>query len=574
MDHVPAENDLTNGLFVVDGALMRTARCAIVLVLALIACNEPDLYIPPGPGQDEPPSGIDAPQAPVPSTPGRASIDAISVPDGAIEAPLPGDSSTPLGPGKDNGASCSAASECASGHCVEGLCCDSACEGPCMTCRSASSPGSCVATAEGQTPAPGRPACERGEPSTCLGTGACDGRGLCAFHPPTTVCAPASCKDGLVREEGKCSGAGQCVLPSARSCKPFRCDAKGVSCASACTSNADCDGEACVNGRCGRVGIGIKCSAGSDCLSGHCRDGVCCDRACGEPCEACDLPDKLGTCSNLPAGQQPHGKPRCPGSGTCAAACSGTSNQCSYPTSQCRAGSCSGNTAVAAVSCDGKGSCPESPRQSCGDMVCRSSRCEKCTDDKSCGSGRRCCSLGQCAECCVDRDCKQDEGHQDSCESGRCQSRCQGAFRSCPGNVCVPPDQCCSGYLPCKTPSGDVACHADNGARCVLLHRQTDLAEGEVNPIVSPSDFECTDSTLQLRAGVRLRERKVGRCTLEECSKMLTIDDFECTPQGVSRKRYISCFEVAIKDGSPQATLIGHTAGGPADGTARLTCPQ
>ncbi len=44
---------------------------------------------------------------------------------------------------------------------------------------------------------------------------------------------------------------------------------------------------------------GESCSDDLECLSGFCADGVCCDYACGSPCEACNLPGSEGTCTRV-----------------------------------------------------------------------------------------------------------------------------------------------------------------------------------------------------------------------------------------------------------------------------------
>jgi hypothetical protein len=65
-------------------------------------------------------------------------------------------------------------------------------------------------------------------------------------------------------------------------------------------------------GVCAPCGVGKKCLAPGDCTAGFCADGICCDRACDGPCEACAsggecLPHDAGTdpeddCIDHPAG--------------------------------------------------------------------------------------------------------------------------------------------------------------------------------------------------------------------------------------------------------------------------------
>lgn len=49
---------------------------------------------------------------------------------------------------------------------------------------------------------------------------------------------------------------------------------------------------------------GSVCSNHEECADAHCVDGVCCDDACTETCKACDVPDNVGTCSNVPIYEQ------------------------------------------------------------------------------------------------------------------------------------------------------------------------------------------------------------------------------------------------------------------------------
>jgi hypothetical protein len=46
---------------------------------------------------------------------------------------------------------------------------------------------------------------------------------------------------------------------------------------------------------------GGACADPSQCVTGHCADGVCCDTACDQPLEQCNLPGQVGTCANTAA---------------------------------------------------------------------------------------------------------------------------------------------------------------------------------------------------------------------------------------------------------------------------------
>lgn len=76
---------------------------------------------------------------------------------------------------KDNGAACSAGTECLSGNCVDGVCCDSSCGSLCESCLAASSGGTDGTC--GSIP-------YNTDPNTECATGQrCDGAGVCKGVP-------------------------------------------------------------------------------------------------------------------------------------------------------------------------------------------------------------------------------------------------------------------------------------------------------------------------------------------------------------------------------------------------------
>jgi hypothetical protein len=63
---------------------------------------------------------------------------------------------------------------------------------------------------------------------------------------------------------------------------------------------------------------------GTQCLSGHCADNVCCDVACTSPCQACvaaKTPSANGTCANIDDNTDPDEE--CSGGGGSFVCCSG-----------------------------------------------------------------------------------------------------------------------------------------------------------------------------------------------------------------------------------------------------------
>jgi hypothetical protein len=263
-------------------------------------------------------------------------------------------------PKKANSVTCDDDGECLSGRCVDGVCCNSTCTGLCRGCNIAGKEGTCSNHAAGTDPDDDCGA------YSCTSSGTCNV--TCPAAPPGDVCA-TQCKPG-----NRCDSSGKCV--------PDR-------------------------------GLGQTCTKGCECQSGNCVDGVCCNSACGGPCQACNLAGKVGTCSPHPRGTDPENN--CPG-GTTGYDCDGAS--------QCLA-SCTGS----ACSVDCKSG-----------YYCASGVCVK---DKAQGAG---CSSG--CECpsgfCVDGVCCNN-----SC-SGNCQ-RCAGL----PGQVgtCTSapsgtdPDGDCGAYL-------------------------------------------------------------------------------------------------------------------------------
>ncbi|HMR06468.1 MAG TPA: hypothetical protein PKA88_11840 [Polyangiaceae bacterium] len=73
--------------------------------------------------------------------------------------------------GVTNGKACTVGADCQSGYCVEGVCCNSPCQlGPCHSCKTSSSLGSCTYAKPGTNP---RCDC----PAGCDGSGKCGDAG-------------------------------------------------------------------------------------------------------------------------------------------------------------------------------------------------------------------------------------------------------------------------------------------------------------------------------------------------------------------------------------------------------------
>lgn len=197
------------------------------------------------------------------------------------------------------------------------------------------------------------------------------------------------------------------------------------------------------------LALGESCQADDECVSGHCADGVCCDTACDEDCEKCDLPGQVGFCADVPAGHDDRDTCApievCDGVGVCVLP---DGQPCSGPT-RCLSGQCA----------DGV----------CCDSAC-SGTCETCDDPGFAGT----CILvapgvpdpGTCDapdECGMFGECLQADGG--ACGNG---SDCQSGL--CADGVCC--DEACDGEC--------VACTA-------ALNGGTD---GQCGPIPHGTDVE------------------------------------------------------------------------------------
>jgi hypothetical protein len=277
---------------------------------------------------------------------------------------------------KSNGQTCGAASDCNSGQCVDGVCCESACPGPCRSCGVTGSLGRCVNVAAGA--ADPRKTCTDQGTASCATDGLCDGAGACEKYRAGTVCAAESCAAGSYTPAATCTAAGQCATPAARGCSPFTCT--GTKCVATCSSNAQCAGGfVCVNGSCGLKAGGNSCSGNAECSSLHCAQGVCCNTACAGACTACNVAGSVGTCRSVTDGSpdpqgmcvakaaDPCGQTGTCRAGACAVRATGTA---------CGSAACNGLfSVIPAPTCDGQGTCVQSPAQFCSFFGCANGAC-------------------------------------------------------------------------------------------------------------------------------------------------------------------------------------------------------
>jgi len=348
------------------------------------------------------------------------------------------------------GDACDEPADCDSGACILivatiGFCCDRACDGECETCAASDPLGTCSAVKG------------REHPGRCDGARWCDAEGVCVERVGADCGADDDCADGTF-----------CDLAGGATCQPERAVAAGCGRDGECASGhcADgrccdraCDGacEACdlstSKGACTLVptgtddpacagdevcsreqggcalAIGEGCASDGDCASDACAGGVCCDRACGGVCEACDL-------------------------GVCEIVTNGETGVCQGP-----------------FQCDASGQCRQDPGTPCeGDAACATDRCDPVSE--------RCCSVGcdgDCALCGPGGACLMVMGGEIAgrcdgvrwCDhTGVCVARdgeaCVDAADCAPGFFCDRPDDLGPGACAPVASEGD-ACDADEG---------------------------------------------------------------------------------------------------------------
>ncbi len=234
---------------------------------------------------------------------------------------------------------CSAAADCG----ADTTCATFACDG-----------GKC-----GSTNAPKGTKCTEDMGEICDGEGACVAAAcidVIKDGDETDVDCGGSCP--------KCDNTKTCL--AATDCKSGFCDeGAGVGgttavCA-ACTDHAECsegtycdaakDGGTCVP----KKADGAACAAAPECISDSCADGVCCDTACDDTCQACTAAKTGatdGTCAPVMADTDPDDECVLSDAGCQAGVCSGAAAGCKAAAmaTECRAknGDCD-----VAETCDG-----------------------------------------------------------------------------------------------------------------------------------------------------------------------------------------------------------------------------
>ena len=271
------------------------------------------------------------------------------------------------------------------------------------------------------------------------------------FAASSVQCNAASCSAGVQQLATACSGSGAtCPTAVAQPCGAYTCNT--TACFTSCTSAAQCAAaHFCGTGTCQpKRALGVACSSDDQCSSAHCVDGYCCDGDCDGQCEACNVANRLGTCSAVSGA--PHGsRTACATDGsTCAGSCDGTQRaRCAYPgsSSVCRAAHCSSGTATLEARCGGDGSCGPLLTQSCAPFMCdqSSAACNgNCAADTDCVTGYF-CSAGVCTlkrasgiTCTAANQCQSGLCVDDVCCNSSCGQQCEACDIASKRGTCSP----------------------------------------------------------------------------------------------------------------------------------------
>lgn len=197
---------------------------------------------------------------------------------------------------------------------------------------------------------------------------------------------------------------------------------------------------------------GSPCTLPTQCLSGKCVDKICCKSHCNMACERCDLAPTAGTCTKVPAGQDPDSDCTADAPSSCAkdGFCDGAGGCRKYQAGTiCSPGKCKSGDPVKVILpsiCTLQNKCVNL-NKNIGETDCKEYRCNPvtpgcyfpCANNTQCASGKTCnTSSGRCdnkpkplgAICKNKNDCSSGK-----CVSGTskvcCDSDCQGTDETC-----------------------------------------------------------------------------------------------------------------------------------------------
>jgi len=236
-------------------------------------------------------------------------------------------------------------------------------------------------------------------------------------------CDTGACVDGVCCESSSCGACQACnVGIGPGTCRSIA----SMDDPDTCTGTSTCD----ATGVCKKL-QGQACTAGSQCLSNFCVDGVCCNSVCNERCQACSAATKAsgtgdGVCGAAKDNTDPHNDCASTGAMTC-----GTTGVCNgsgacrlwVDGTACGDGLCDGNT-FKGQQCNGLGSCLSKPTGT----DCAPGKCVTSTGCKlTCTTNADCDSTGFCDG----GTCKSKKANGEACTAN---SECQNPF--CVDGVC------------------------------------------------------------------------------------------------------------------------------------------
>ncbi|MDX2168019.1 MAG: hypothetical protein SF182_13175 [Deltaproteobacteria bacterium] len=146
--------------------------------------------------------------------------------------------------------------------------------------------------------------------------GTCPSDQACVAFNASCGCQPTGCCD-----DSQCAGAAGAELGCAQAAGPLCANTTSVECSGVFYPGGACTVDGCVSATptatatatatetatasqtptSTRGGDGAMCVDPNDCISGNCVDDVCCDTACDQPEQACNLPGNEGVCSSVAA---------------------------------------------------------------------------------------------------------------------------------------------------------------------------------------------------------------------------------------------------------------------------------
>ena len=216
-------------------------------------------------------------------------------------------------------------------------------------------------------------------------------------------CDTAACVDGVCCDAPSCGTCARCDSPAGPgSCVAVTNAADPDTCAGvhACSAQAVC-----------LLALGQPASTGAECASGFVTEGVCCASASCGTCQSCATASNPGSCAAITNAPDPNactGSRRCDGQGVCREA---DAQPCTR-SSDCASGACADGVCCS-TACDGP--------------------CVTCSSAGVCGLAAAGTNpRGQCVD-----DGAASCGHDGVCDaSGACELYAAGA--SCEGPVCTP----------------------------------------------------------------------------------------------------------------------------------------